>query len=53
MLSCPTIAGTATSTEGFPLEPGETVSISEGAGGFEDIWLSGTVGDVVYWLAAA
>jgi hypothetical protein len=47
-----TVAGSEGSTTGFPLEPGESVSLSE-AGGLEDLFLRGTSGDVLYWLASA
>jgi hypothetical protein len=40
-----------TAATGFPLTPGSTVSID--GGGLDDLWVVGTQGDQVSWLASA
>lgn len=41
---------TPTST-GFPMEPGDKISLD--GGGLEDLYLRGTSGDAMNWLASA
>jgi hypothetical protein len=38
-------------SEGFPMEPGDKISID--GGGLEDLYIRGTSGDSMNWLASA